>query len=54
MDKIEINDHSDVITALKAALVCTNTDDTYSKGFRNGLRFAIACLTDEEPKYEEA
>jgi len=53
MPTVPINDHSDIITALKAALVFTNTDDTYSKGFRNGLRFAIACITDEEPKYEE-
>lgn len=43
----------DPIVAIKAAIVCTNTKDTYSAGFRNGLRYAVAILTDEEPKYEE-
>jgi len=52
MDKLEYNDHSDSLTALKAALVTTNTDDEYSKGFRNALRFAISVLTGEELKYE--
>ena len=53
MDNSQINDHSDPVTFLKAAIVMTNTDDEYSKGFRNALRFAIGVLTGEEPKYEE-
>jgi len=53
MNKLEVNDHSDPITALKAMIVTTGGDDDYSKGLRNGLRLAVAILTDSEPKYEE-
>ena len=47
-----INNQNPVV-ALKAAIVCTNTKDEYSAGFRNGIRFAIAILTGEEQKYED-
>ena len=43
---------SNAIEALEAAIVCTNTDDPYDRGFRNGLRYAIAVLTDSDPEYE--
>ncbi len=43
---------SDAVEALEAAIVCTNTDDPYNKGFRNGLRYAIAILTDSYLEYE--
>lgn len=48
---IKINS-SDAVEALEAAIVCTNMDDPYDKGFRNGLRYAIAVLTDSDPEYE--
>lgn len=38
--------------ALTAAIVRTNTDDLYSNGFRDGLRYAIRVLTDSDPEYE--
>lgn len=47
----KIND-PDPVTALKAAIACTNTDDVYSVGFRNGMRYAICILNGEEPEYE--
>ena len=50
---VNIN-NPNLITAIKSAIVCTNTKDTYSSGFRNGLRYVIALITDEEPKYEDA
>ena len=46
-------DNQDPVIALKAAIVCTNTQDKYSAGFRNGIRYAIAVLTGEAPKYEK-
>ena len=49
---VNINNQNPVV-ALKAAIVCTNTQDEYSAGFRNGIRFAIAILTGEEQKYEK-
>ena len=49
---IVVNDHSDPVTALKAALVCTTATDDSAKGFRNGLRYAINLLTGEEQDYE--
>lgn len=49
---ININNQNPVI-ALKAAIICTNTQDEYSTGFRNGMRYAIAILTGDEPKYED-
>lgn len=48
---ININNQNPVI-ALKAAIVCTNRQDEYSAGFRNGLRYAISILTGDKPKYE--
>jgi len=52
MDEININDHSDPVTVLRALIAATNSNDQYSKGFRNALRFAIAVLTDTEPNFE--
>jgi len=49
---VNINSRN-LIIAIKSAIVCTNTKDTYSAGFRNGLRYVISLLTDEEPKYEK-
>lgn len=48
---VNIN-NPDPVVALRAAIVCTNTQDEYSAGFRNGLRFAIAVLTGGNLKYE--
>lgn len=45
--------NQDPVIALKAAIVCTNTQDEYSVGFRNGIRYAISILTGDEPKYED-
>ena len=45
--------NQDPVIALKAAIVCTNTQDEYSSGFRNGIRYAISILTGDEPKYED-
>lgn len=45
--------NQDPVIALKAAIVCTNTQDEYSAGFRNGIRYAISILTGDEPKYED-
>jgi len=47
----KINSH-DFVEALEAAIKCTNADDNYSKGFRNGLRYAIRVFTDSDPDYE--
>lgn len=49
---INISNQNPVI-ALKAVIVCTNTQDEYSAGFRNGIRYAISILTGDEPKYED-
>ena len=46
--------NQDHVIALKAAIVCTNTQDKYSAGLRNGIRYAISILTGDEPKYEDA
>lgn len=46
--------NSDPTVALEAAIVCTNTEDIYSSGFRNGLRYALYILTGKEPEFEEA
>lgn len=56
MDIIEASaniNNQDPAIALKAAIVCTNTQDEYSAGFRNGIRYAIYILTGDEPKYED-
>lgn len=45
--------NQDPIVALRAALVCTNSHDEYSVGFRNGIRYSISVLTGKEPKYED-
>ena len=45
--------NQDPVIALKATVVCTNTQDEYSAGFRNGIRYAISILTGDEPKYED-
>ena len=50
-EQLKMNDPDPIVT-IRAALVCTTTQDIYSAGFRNGLRFAIAVLTGKEPKYE--
>lgn len=48
---VNVNNQDPVI-AIQAALVCSTTDDEYTLGFRNALRFAIAVLTGQKPKYE--
>ena len=48
---VKINS-SNAVEALTSAIVCTKTEDPYNKGFRNGLRYAIAILTDSDPEYE--
>ena len=55
LEEASVNvNNQDPVVAIRATLVCTNTKDVYSAGFRNGLRFAIAILTGKEPKYEDA
>lgn len=49
---VNLWDHPDPVRTIRAALVCTTMDRPYSIGFRNGLRYSIAVLTGEEPKYE--
>ena len=48
---VDINSPDHVI-ALKSAIVCTNIHDDYSRGFRNGVRYAIYILMGEKPEYE--
>lgn len=48
-----INDHSDPITIIMAALVRSNGKSAYDTGFRNGIRYCHAILTDKDPNYEE-
>lgn len=45
-------DSDEFIKMLNVGIESTNTDDDYCLGFRNALRFAIACYTGEDPKYE--
>ena len=43
---------TNVIDKLNDAIMQTNCSDDYSVGLRNGMRFAISCITGEEPKFE--
>lgn len=45
--------NQDPVIALKAAIDCTNTQDEYSVGFRNGIRYAISILTGDKPTFED-
>ena len=49
---VQIGD-ADPVVALKAAIVATDTQDEYSSGFRNALRYAVSVLTNEKPEYEK-
>ena len=53
MEESKLEETKDPVEVLKKAIVYTNTNDKYSSGFRNGLRYAIAILTDTEPKFED-
>lgn len=43
---------TNVIDKLNNAIILTDSSDDYSVGLRNGMRFAISCITGEEPKFE--
>ena len=42
-----------VVDFLRFAIYATDIQDDYSSGLRNGMRLAINCLTDENPKFEK-
>jgi len=45
--------NQDPVMIIKAAITCAKSCGLYSSGFRNGLRYAIAVLTNTEQEYEE-
>jgi len=45
--------NQDPVMIIKSAIACSKSYGLYSSGFRNGLRYAIAVLTNTEQQYEE-
>ena len=42
-----------LITEIQNGIKATNTDDVYSCGMRNGMRWCISLIDDKEPLYEK-
>lgn len=49
----EIN-KQELIRTMNAGIIATNTEDVYSCGMRNGIRWCRALLEDGPPKFEDA
>ena len=49
----EIN-KQELIRTMNAGIIATNTEDVYSCGMRNGIRWCRALLEDDPPKFEDA
>lgn len=49
----EIN-RINLIHAITSGIIATNSNDVYSCGMRNGMRWCKSLLSDKEPKYEDA
>ena len=49
----EIN-KQELIRTMNAGIIATNTEDVYSCGMRNGIRWCRALLEDDPPKFENA
>ncbi len=49
----EINKQK-LIRTMNAGIIATNTEDVYSCGMRNGIRWCRALLEDDPPKFEDA
>ena len=49
----EIN-KQELIRTMNAGIITTNTEDVYSCGMRNGIRWCRALLEDDQPKFEDA
>lgn len=47
-------DKQKLIRTITAGIVATNTNDVYSCGMRNGMRWCKSLLEDEHPKFEDA
>ena len=43
----------ETVKTLEEAIVRTNGDDNYCVGLRNGMRFAIYCITGTDPEFEQ-
>lgn len=41
-----------LIRAIRAGIVATSTNDVYSCGMRNGMRWCLGLVDDKEPTYE--
>ena len=48
------NDKQELIRAITAGIVATNTKDVYSCGMRNGMRWCKGLLEEDDPKFEDA
>ena len=44
----------ELIRTMNAGIIATNTEDVYSCGMRNGIRWCRALLEDDPPKFEDA
>ena len=49
----EIN-KQELIRTMNTGIIATNTEDVYSCGMRNGIRWCRALLEDDPPKFEDA
>ena len=49
----EIN-KQELIRIMNTGIIATNTEDVYSCGMRNGIRWCRALLEDDPPKFEDA
>lgn len=45
--------NEETVKTLEEAIIRTNGKDNYCVGLRNGMRFAIYCITGIEPEFEQ-
>lgn len=45
--------NEETVKTLKEAITRTNGKDNYYVGLRNGMRFAIYCITGIDPEFEQ-
>jgi hypothetical protein len=45
--------NEETVETLEEAITCTNGKDDYCVGLRNGMRFAIYCITGIDTEFEQ-